>query len=105
MINKYNPHVREEGQPEALLRNDCTTVDTKNYDRGGRIEAAEGNPNALAKTGKKSINVVVDVDDPAQAQSLEDYRSAFGDDYVEVEPLEDGKVVLKLYPGGARGLL
>ena len=105
MIHKDNPHMREEGQPDALLCKDSTIVDTKNRDRGGSIVAADGELNAPAKTGKKSIDVVFNLDDPDQARMLEEYRRAFGDDHAEVEPLGNGKVILKLFPGGARGLL
>ena len=55
--------------------------------------------------GKKSIDVVFDLDDPEQIRKLEGHRAAFGEDRTEVEPLGDGKVILKIYPGGAKGLL
>ena len=62
MIRKDNPHVREDGQPEALLPKDGTTFDPKNEDRGGRKRATEGHPNVLAE--EKSIGVVFDLADP-----------------------------------------
>jgi hypothetical protein len=100
-----DPLARMQGQPAAPFSQDSTKVGPKNGDRGGTNEAADGNPNTLAKTGARSIDVVFDLADLDQAQSLEDYRSAFGDAHTEVEPLEDEKVVLRLYGGGARRLL
>jgi hypothetical protein len=55
--------------------------------------------------GQKSIDVVFDLDDPEQARKLEGHRASFGESHTEVEPLGDGKVILKIYPGGAKGLL
>ena len=99
MIHKDNPHMREEGQPEALLRKDSTLVDTKNDARGGRKEAADGDPNALAE--EKFVGTVFDLAHPDQAKSIEEFKRAFGSEYCEVEPLGHARAVLKLYPGGA----
>jgi hypothetical protein len=55
--------------------------------------------------GQKSIDVVFDLDDPEQVRNLEGHKAAFGESHTEVEPLGDGKVILKIYPGGAKGLL
>jgi len=50
---------------------------------------------------EESISVVFDLDDPEQAESLERHRAAFGKGNAGVEPLADGRVVLRLSPGGA----
>lgn len=59
----------------------------------------------LVEGTTRPIDVVFDLDDPKQAESLERHRTAFGRDHCEVDPLGDGKVVFRLYPGGARRLL
>jgi hypothetical protein len=53
----------------------------------------------------KPIDIVFDLDDPEQARSLQGHGSAFGDEHTEIKPVGDGKVVLRVYPGGARRLL
>jgi hypothetical protein len=58
-----------------------------------------------SEIGRKSIDVVFDLNDPEQARKFEGHRAAFGEGHTEVEPLGDGKVILKIYPGGAKGLL
>jgi len=103
--NKDNLHARVQGQPEAPFSKESTKVGPKNDARGGDNVPADRDTNALAETGKASVAVVFDLADPPQARSLEGFRRAFGDDHCEVEQLGHGKVVLKLYPGGARGLL
>jgi len=60
---------------------------------------------ASAANGGKSIDVVFDLNQPGSSETLVGYRSAFGNGYSEVVPLGDGRVVLKLYPGGTRRLL
>lgn len=106
MTYKDNPHVRVEGQPDEPLRHNSTTVDPRNSQQSGRNEATNGEPNVLAETEKASVDIVFDVADPDQARSLEGFKNAFGDDHAEVESLGHGKkVVLKLYPGGARRLI
>jgi hypothetical protein len=57
---------------------------------------------APAKSEKKSIDVVFDLNDPEQAEKLEGHRTAFGQGLTEVNPLGDRRVVLKIYPGGAK---
>ena len=57
-----------------------------------------------AKTTRESIDAVFDLNDPDQAKALEGHKAAFGEGYAGVEPLSDGKVVLKMYPGGAKEL-
>jgi hypothetical protein len=101
MTHEDNPRVRVEGQAEEPLRQDSITIDPRNSEQSGIDEAADGTPNTLAKTGERSIDVVFDLADPDQARSLQGFRSAFGEDHAEVESLGRGKVVLKLYPGGA----
>lgn len=77
-----------------------TTAPNAVDQRGSQGAAKEG-LHAPAKTHKKSIDVVFDLNDPEQAKKLEWHKTAFGEDYVEIEPLGGGKVILKLYPGGA----
>ncbi len=74
-------------------------------DRPKRGEPADQDLGAPARTAEGSIDVVFDLEDPKQAESLERHRDAFRRDYHEVEELGDGTVVLKIYPGGARRLL
>jgi hypothetical protein len=74
-------------------------------DRPGLGGPADRELRAPAKATKRSIAVIFDLEDPKQAESLERHRAAFGNNHSEVETLGDGKVVLRLYPGGARGLL
>ncbi len=66
-----------------------------------REKSADGGLRAPATEGK-AIRVVFDLNDREQAEKLEGYRSAFGDGYAETEPLVDGKVVLMIFPGGAK---
>ncbi len=68
-------------------------------------EPPGGEPPPPAGTQKRSIDVVFDLGDPEQARKLESHRAAFGEANAEVVPLGGGKVVLKIYPGGARRLL
>ena len=65
-------------------------------------EVAGREPELPAGTEKKPIDVVFDLDVPEQAEKLEFHRAAFGAIYAEVVPLGGGKVVLRMYPGGAR---
>jgi hypothetical protein len=58
-----------------------------------------------SEIGQKSIDVVFDLNDPEQVRKLEGHRAAFGESHTEVVPLGGGKVILKIYPGGAKGLL
>jgi hypothetical protein len=58
-----------------------------------------------SKIGQKSIDVVFDLNDPEQVGKLEGHRADFGESHSDVEPLGDGKVILRIYPGGAKGLL
>jgi hypothetical protein len=74
-------------------------------DESGSQGVAEGELRTPAENEKKSIDVVFDLSDLEQANKLEWQRAAFGDGHAEVEDLGGGKVVLKLYPGGARRLL
>ena len=105
MIQNDNPRARTQSQPEAPLSKESTTFGPKNGDRGDNNVSADGGPGVLAKTGEAPVDVVFDLADPDQARSLEGFRRAFGDDHTEVESLGHGKVVLKLYPGGAGRLL
>lgn len=74
-------------------------------DRPGLGGPADREVRAPAKAAERSIAVIFDLDDPNQAESLERHRAAFGRDHCEVEPLGVDRVVLKIYPGGARRLL
>jgi hypothetical protein len=74
-------------------------------DRPGRGEPADQDLRALPKAAQRSIDAIFDSDAPGQAEMLEGHRAAFGDDHCEMEPLGNGKVVLRLYPGGARRFL
>jgi len=58
-----------------------------------------------AEAGGASVGVVFDLDVPEQAGRLASYTAAFGSRHTEVEPLVDGKVVLRIYPGGAKEVL
>jgi hypothetical protein len=78
------------------------TEQEANRPKGG--EPAGQDLGAPAQTAEKSIDVVFDLEDPKQAESLERHRDAFGRDHHEVEELGEGTVVLKIYPGGARRL-
>jgi hypothetical protein len=73
-------------------------------DRPGLGGPADRALRAPAKAAEGSIDVIFDLEDPKQSESLERHRAAFGDNHSEVETLGDGKVVLRLYPGGARRL-
>lgn len=105
MIRKVNLRVRVQDQSEAPLIKESTKVGPNNGARGGVNVPADRGPEVLAKAGKGSVEVVFDLADLDQARSLEGFRRAFGEDHAEVESLGRGKVVLKLYPGGARRLL
>ncbi len=72
---------------------------------GPPLKETDSRVGTSAKAEKKSIDVVFDLDDPGQAEKLESHKAAFGEANAEVVPLGDGKVVLKIYPGGARRLL
>ena len=74
-------------------------------DRPGRGEAVDRYPHAQAEAAEGSIDAIFDPGAQGQAEVLKGHTAAFGDDYWEVESLGDGKVVLKMYPGGARRLL
>ncbi len=74
-------------------------------DRPKSGEPVDQDLGAPAKAAKRSIDVIFDLEDPKQAESLERHRTAFGRDHCEVEELGGGKVALRLYPGGARRLL
>ncbi len=73
-------------------------------DESGRMTARE-QIEATAEAGGASIGVVFDLDDPEQAGRLASHTAAFGSRHTEVEPLVDGKVVLRIYPGGAKEVL
>jgi hypothetical protein len=82
------------------------TTEPQAAGRSGRGESADKDLRAPAKAAETtSIDVVFDLDDPAQAQSLERHRAAFGNDYAEVELIGGGKAVLTVRPGGAKRLL
>ena len=55
--------------------------------------------------GQKSIDVVFDLNDPEQVRKFEGHKAAFGEGHTEVVPLGEAKVLLRIYPGGAKGLL
>ncbi len=77
-----------------------TTEQEADRPKGGK--PADQDLGAPARTAEGSIDVIFDLEDPKQAESLERHRAAFGDNHSEVETLGDGKVVLRLYPGGTR---
>jgi hypothetical protein len=58
-----------------------------------------------SEIGQKSIDVVFNLADPEQVRKLDGHKAAFGESHTEVVPLGDGKVILKIYPGGAKELL
>ncbi len=66
---------------------------------------AEDRIEASVEPGGAAVGVVFDLDDPEQAGRLASHTAAFGSRHTEVEPLVDGKVVLKIYPGGAKEVL
>ena len=68
------------------------------------LEETDRRVETSTEAEKKSIDVVFDLDDPEQARKLESHKAAFGEANAEVVPLGYGKVVLKIYPGGARQL-
>ena len=73
-------------------------------DEHGR-KAARGQIEASVEPGDTAIGVVFDLDDPEQAGRLASHTAAFGSKHTEVEPLVDAKVVLRIYPGGAKEVL
>jgi hypothetical protein len=79
-------------------------LESRHDDHHEYEETADSQPLAPARTNKKSIDVVFDLTDPEQANKLEGHRAAFGEAYAEVNSLGEGKVVLKIYPGEAKGL-
>jgi hypothetical protein len=83
---------------------DPPTTEPKDSRPCGSEETSRIEPRISARVEKKSIDVVFDLNDPQQAKKLEGHRAAFGQGHTEVQPLGDGRVVLKIYPGGAKGL-
>jgi hypothetical protein len=67
------------------------------------VRAAVRRSASLHQNDKKTIPVVFDLNDTEQAEQLEGHKAAFGHNHTEVEPLGDGRMVLKIYPGGAKG--
>ena len=84
--------LHEGGNPRARVRARVVTPPHEVAGREFRLPAG---------IEKESITVVFDLDDPEQAEKLESHKAAFGEANAEVLPLGDGKVVLKMYPGGA----
>lgn len=95
--------VPEFNAPSSFRVRKSTEPETA--DRSGRSESTDEALRAPAKAAEGSIDVVFALEDPGQSELLEGFRAAFGDDRCKVQPLGDGRVVLRLYPGGARGLL
>lgn len=58
-----------------------------------------------SETSRNCIKVVFDTRSSVEARRLENFKSAFGEDYVSEEYLLDGRVILTLLPGGAKDLL
>jgi hypothetical protein len=120
---KDNPRVRAEGWHSGPPRQDqaarkhieasppdqvgpeSRTTEPKDSGPCGSEETSRIESRVPVKVEKKSIDVVLDLNDPEQAEKLEVHRAAFGQGLTEVEPLGDGRVVLKIYPGGAKGLM
>lgn len=69
-------------------------VRTKAADAGLRAPAIE----------TESISVLFDLDDPEQAEKLNRHVIAFGADYAETASLSARRVIMTIYPGGAKGL-
>lgn len=67
-------------------------------------DAGGGMPPNPTATEEQIVAVVFDLEDGNQAEALDRHRSAFGEDYAEVEPLGGGKAVLKIRPGGTKEL-
>lgn len=61
-------------------------------------------PNGAEEVSVASVDVIFDLGDPQQLESLAGFRSAFGDDHAEVVWLGEERILPKLHPGvGARG--
>ena len=95
---------RIETSPSDQVGPESRTTDSEDNNQYGGEETARIELRTPARVEKKSIDVVFDLNDPQQAKKLEGHRAAFGQGHTEVQPLGDGRVVLKIYPGGAKGL-
>lgn len=93
--------VPEYNAPYRPLTNEADEPGTAGCSR--RQESAEEVLRAPA--AGRSIDAVFDLNVPGEAEKLQGHKAALGDRYHEVEPLGEGRVVLRIYPGGARRLL
>lgn len=105
MVPEYNAPGRIQARRLGEVERTPRIAKPENPNRCRRGEAGNREIHTPTDTEKKSIRVVFDPGDPEQAESLERHKAAFGENHAEVEPLENGKVLLQLYPGGARRLL
>jgi hypothetical protein len=109
MLTEDNSFVRAAGQQSGPLHQgpaaDLSPRTTEpNHDRIGSKATADRALRATTERDNDFIGVTFDLNDPEQAQKLERYRTAFGEAHTEIEPLGEGRAILKLYLGGAKGL-